>query len=190
MRHPFLVGARIYLRPVEPADVTDAYVDWLNDPGVTRFLQTGVTPTTKTAVRAYVKRAVQAPDTVMLAIVERGTDRHVGNVKLGPIHRIHRRADLGVMIGDKTRWGRGYGKEALSLALGYAFNRLNLRKVTLGVDAGHRSAVRLYRQLGFKVEGVQRQHWFRDGQYRDNVLMGLLCSDYPAARGSVRHGGG
>lgn len=175
---PFLVGEWIYLRPLEPADVTEAYVGWLNDSDVTRFMQTGAFPTMRHSLRQYVKRLGKSSDTVMLAMVERGTGRHVGNVKLGPIHQIHHRADLGIMIGEKTRWGRGYGREAVGLMLGYAFERLNLHKVTLGVEAGHKPAVRLYEELGFKIEGVQRQHIFRNGRYRDNLVMGLLRSEY------------
>lgn len=190
MRRPFLIGDRIYLRPLEPGDANDAYVNWLNDPAVTRFMQTGAFPTTKESLRRYVQQAAQFPGTVLLAVVEKDTDRHVGNIKLGPIHQIHHRAELGIMIGDKARWGRGYGREAMRLVLGYAFDRLNLHKVTLGVEAGHGTALRLYRGLGFAVEGTQRQQLFRDGRYRDNLLLGLLRRDYVNDRRTGRHGNG
>ncbi len=176
-KRPFLVGDRVCLRALEPEDINETYVGWLNDPEVARFLQTGTAPATLASLRRYVEHQAQSPDMILLAIVEKDTNRHVGNIKLGPIHRIHRRADLGIMIGDKARWGRGYAREAVALMLDHAFNRLNLHKVTLGVDAGHWPAVRLYRDLGFKIEGTQREQLFREGKYRDNLVMGLLRSD-------------
>ena len=185
IQRPFLVGERIYLRPLESDDVNEAYVNWLNDQAVTRFMQAGMVPITKESLGRYVQQVSQSSDTVFLAVIEKGTDRHVGNVKLGPIHRIHHRADLGIMIGDKVRWGRGYGQEAMGLMLDYAFKRLNLHKVALGVEAAHQAAVDLYKRLGFQIEGVLKKHVFRDGMYRDNLVMGLLRQDYRKTRGGL-----
>lgn len=182
MRHPFLTGDKVYLRPLEPADLDGPYLDWLNDAEVTRFLETGFTPTTPEMLRRYYESVTQHPDNVMLAIVDRASERHVGNVKLGPIHRIHRRADMGVMIGDRTVWGTGVGREAVALIVAYGFDRLNLHKVTLGVDADHEAAVRLYGNLGFTIEGTRREHLFRDGRFRDMHVMGVLAEEFRGRR--------
>jgi len=176
--HPFLPGDKIVLRPLQASDLTGAYLDWLNDYEVTRFLETGKKPATLASLRRYVEAMTQAPDTVMLAITEKRSGVHVGNVKLGGIHPVHRRADLGIMLGDKRRWGRGYGREAVALILAYGFDRLNLNKIYLGVDAENSAAVRVYEQLGFKIEGTLRQHLFRDGAYRDQHVMSVLREDY------------
>jgi [ribosomal protein S5]-alanine N-acetyltransferase len=177
MRQPFLVGDRIYLRQLEPVDVQGPYLAWVNDYEVTRFLETGSYPQSEDALAAYVS-VTSGPDNIFLAIVEKGTEVHVGNVKLGPIHRVHRRADMGIMIGDKTRWDRGYGREAVALIVAYGFDRLNLIKIGLGVYADHDHAVRLYESLGFRVEGRLRQHLFRDGAYHDKLVMGVLREDF------------
>ena len=180
MRMPFLVGEHVYLRPLEAGDVAGAYAAWLNDYEVTRFLETGSYPSTPGTVATYVEQLTSTPDNVFLAIVEKGTDLHVGNVKLGPIHRVHRRADMGIMIGDRTRWGRGYGREAVALIVAYGFDRLNLHKIGLGVHADHEEAVRLYESLGFQVEGRLRGHLFRDGGYHDKLVMGVLREEFKA----------
>ena len=178
MRSPFLVGERLYLRPLETADVDGAYVAWLNDYEVTRYLETGSYPSTPAMTARYVDAMTSSPDNVFLAIVEKGTEIHVGNVKLGPIHRIHQRADMGIMIGDRTRWDRGYGREAVALIVRYGFERLNLHKIGLGVYADHEHAIRLYEGLGFQVEGRLRQHLFRDGRYHDKLVMGVLREEF------------
>jgi RimJ/RimL family protein N-acetyltransferase len=180
MCQPFLHGVHIYLRPLEAEDVPGRYQDWLNDYEVTRFLETGAFPTTVPALRAYVETVARSPENVMLGVIEKVTNTHVGNVKLGPIQALHRRADLGIMIGDRTRWGKGYGREAVALVVDYGFRRLNLNKITLGVYADHEAAVRLYQGLGFAIEGTLRQQLYRDGAYRDAYVMGILREDYLA----------
>jgi RimJ/RimL family protein N-acetyltransferase len=170
---PFLVGRTIYLRPLEPADLAGAYSEWLNDREVTRYLETGIFPTTRDALQRYYQNVVLSRDNVALAIVLRDDDRHVGNIKLGPINWVHRRADMGVLIGDRGCWGRGIGTEAVRLITQYAFDRLNLHKVTLGVYAGHEPALRLYQSLGFEIEGTLKEHLFSDGRYHDKIVMGV-----------------
>jgi diamine N-acetyltransferase len=87
-----------------------------------------------------------------------------------------------MLIGEKKFWGRGIGQEVTRLMVEYAFHRLNLNRVTLGVLAEHESAVRCYEKVGFKVEGRFRQELFRDGEYKDRLWMGLLRADYLASR--------
>ena len=178
--HPFLAGERVYLRPLAAEDLDGPYGKWLNDSQVTRFLETGVFPTTHSALKRYLDAVGRSPENVLLAIVDKATDRHIGNIKLGPIHWQHRRADLGILIGEGEFQGRGLGREAVSLLLEYGFQRLNLHKITLGVDAEHAQAVRLYESLGFKTEGTLPQHLFREGKYRDKYVMGILADAYRA----------
>ena len=175
---PFLSGERVVLRPLALEDLDGSYGAWLNDYEVTRFLETGSFPTTKASLQRYFEEVAKRPDNVLLAIVDRATTTHIGNIKLGPIHPIHRRADLGILVGDKQCWGRGYGTEAIRLILDYGFRRLNLHKITLGVYADHRAAMSVYKKLGFVIEGTLKQHLFRDGAFRDKFVMGLLRSDW------------
>lgn len=178
MRRPFLAGERLYLRPLEPADLDGPYADWLNDYEVTRFLETGSAPTTPASLARYYETVALDPNTVLLAIVDRETDAHIGNIKLGPIHRLHRHADLGILIGAKEMWGKGYAGEAVALMLAYGFRRLNLHKITLGVYADHPAAIRVYERAGFTIEGRLRGELFRDGGFHDKVVMGILRSEY------------
>ena len=179
---PFLEGERVVLRPLQPSDLDGAYIDWLNDYDVTRFLETGSMPTTRAMLEQYVRSVSQNPDNVLLAIVDRASGRHIGNIKLGPIHALHRRADVGILIGEASFRGRGCGREAMALILDYGFRRLNLHKITLGVHADHRQAVQLYRSLGFRLEGTLKEQLFRDGKFRDKAVMGILRREYLASR--------
>jgi RimJ/RimL family protein N-acetyltransferase len=173
----------IYLRQLDRRDLNETYLGWLNDPEVTRYMETGTFPSTQQDLEDFYQRAVNSRDQVVLAIVDKKSDLHIGNLKLGPIQWIHRRATFGIM----KFWGKGVGQEATSLAVEYAFTRLNLLRIDLGVFAEHESAVRCYEKVGFKVEGRMRQDLFCNGEYKDRLWMGILRSEYrPAESGNKK----
>ncbi len=171
-------GSKIYLRPLERADVNETYRGWLNDAEVTRYMESGTFPATMHDLEKFYQQVTGSRTEVIFAIADRRSHRHIGNVKLGPINWVHRHATFGIMIGDKKFWGRGIGREATRLMVEYAFRRLNLNRVTLGVFAEHKSAVSCYEGVGFRVEGRFRQDLFQNGEYKDRVWMGLLRSEY------------
>ncbi len=84
----------------------------------------------------------------------------------------------GQVSGDKDYWGKGYGREAISLLLQYAFQYHNLHKVWLRVNANNVRAMGAYRACGFVEEGRQRSHVWNDGHYVDLVLMGVLRDEW------------
>ena len=179
----FIQGSKIYLRPLERTDLNDTYLGWLNDAEVTRYLETGAFPATAQDLEKFYQGVTGSKTEVIFAIADKKSHRHIGNVKLGPINWIHRRAMFGIMIGDKSFWGKGVGQEVTRLMVEYGFYRLNLHRIGLGVYAEHESAVRCYEVAGFKIEGKFRDEMFQDGKYKDRLWMGLLRSEYEPRRG-------
>lgn len=94
-----------------------------------------------------------------------------------------RTVELGIGIGDKAYWGKGYGREAIGLLLEYAFRYRNYRRVWLRVGANNERGIRAYRACGFVEEGRQRQHVWTDGQYVDLVYMGILRDEWAGSAG-------
>jgi len=178
----FVQGEQLYLRPLERADLNEHYLGWLNDPEVMRYMETGTFPTTVQDLDKFYQDVTGSRSQVILAVVDKKSDQHIGNIKLGPIHWIHRYGTFGMLIGDKNFWGKGAGQEATRLAVEYGFYRLNLRRIDLGVFAEHASAVRCYEKVGFQVEGRLRQDLFHGGEYKDRLWMGLLRSEYKRAK--------
>jgi RimJ/RimL family protein N-acetyltransferase len=88
--------------------------------------------------------------------------------------------ELGIAIGDKAYWGKGYGREAVRLLVDYAFRHRNFRRVWLWVHAANDRAIRAYRAAGFVEEGRLRQHMWSNGRYDDVVYMGILRDDWGA----------
>jgi RimJ/RimL family protein N-acetyltransferase len=165
-------GARIYLRPISVSDVDGPYYKWMNDPEVTRFLEARFSKNTKPAMKEFVASALKNPDVLFLAIVLKDGDRHIGNVKLGPINRQHTYGDVGIIIGEKDCWGKGYATEALKLLSDYAFKTLGLHKLTAGCYAANVGSAKAFLAAGFEQEGVRKGQYISDGKYVDALIFG------------------
>ena len=105
-------------------------------------------------------------------------DQLIGNCSLMQTDWRNRKAVLGIGIGDKAYWGKGYGSEATALLMEYAFDELNLHRVELEVYDFNERARRAYEKVGFVHEGICREALFRDGAYHDIHIMGLLREDW------------
>ena len=119
-------------------------------------------------------RALDFRTTMGFAIVTRERDLYVGNCDLREINTVDRSASLGIVIGPKDQWGKGFGTETVGLLCRYAFEGLSLHKVSLSCYATNERGLRLYARLGFVVEGRRREQVFVDGRYVDEVVLGLL----------------
>lgn len=87
---------------------------------------------------------------------------------------------LGMSIGNPDYWGKGYGSDALRLMLQYAFDELNLYRISLEVLGYNTRAIRAYEKAGFVREGVQRNAFRRDGQRWDVYSYAIIEDDYRA----------
>jgi [ribosomal protein S5]-alanine N-acetyltransferase len=174
---PFLATARLLLYPMTVEHCSETYRGWLHDKDVTRFLETGMFPTSMEQLRSFVQDTQQKP-VLFLAIYTKTDNKHIGNIKIDSINRIHGTAEYGILMGDKTEWGKGYGREASEIIIEYCFMRMNIRKITLGVVADNTAAVQLYYKMGFQLEGTYQQHCFYDGAYRNVHRMAIFAADY------------
>lgn len=95
-------------------------------------------------------------------------------------HATGRVSELGIGIGDRDYWGKGYGREAIALLLEYGFRHWNLHRIWLRTHAANERAIRCYTACGFVEEGRLRQHEWRNGRYVDTVLMGILQPEWEA----------
>lgn len=173
----FLEGDKIVLRTLMPSDIKERYLSWLNDPVICQYLEVGIFPTTMDELRKFYEQISVSKTDVFLAIVVKKNRKHIGNIKLGGINWVHGFANLGIVIGEKEYWAKGIGQEACRLMLEYAFHRLNLHKVTLGVWANHFPAIRAYKKIGFQEEGRLRRMFKTPSGYVDKLIMGILVEE-------------
>lgn len=175
--HPELKieGKNILLRPVRISDVNEKYVGWLNDSEVAQFLETHFQTQTLQTVRDYVSNLVSGPqDSLFLAMIEKTTQKHIGNIKVGPINPHHLFADVSLFIGDKTAWGKGYATEAIRLVVRHSFQVLGLHRLNASIYDPNKGSQKAFLKAGFKEEGVSRSKRSHQGEFVDERFYGII----------------
>lgn len=174
----FLIGEKIYLRPLELEDVNDRYLQWVNDPEVVLGRIESYFPVTRERQLEYVKSQLTRNDVVMFAIIEKRTNAFIGTEKIGPINWIHRFVEQAYMIGDKTCWNKGYAGEAVLLVQDYAFRHLNMHKMYAGVSEPNQASIKVLERNGYKMEALFKDKLFVYGKYVDHIIMSLSQEEY------------
>jgi len=180
MGSPFIVGDRIYLRPLDVDDL-DRCLRWINDPELVDRLGRRH-PMGRAQEETWLAGQYERADHLNLAIVLVDGDRHIGNCGFNAIDSVNRQAEFGILIGEKDAWGHGYGSEAARLVLDYGFDELGLHRISLGVYAFNDRAIRAYEKVGFVLEGTEREAYFRHGRFHDHHIMSVLASEWRGGR--------
>ena len=181
MNTSLLAGRLVRLGAREPDEVGRAFARWERDSEYHRLLDND--PNHLWSVRQYQtwQRAEQeneSLDQFTFAIITLADNRLVGFIGMGGFQWSHGEAWVGIGLGERDDWGKGYGTDAMQVILLYAFRELNLFRVTLGVFSYNPRAIRSYEKAGFTVEGRVRQIVARDGQRSDEIVMGILRSEW------------
>lgn len=163
---------RLSLVPLSLSHASQCYVNWLNDKEVNKYLETKNGYTIE-KLNEYLK-SIEKNNICAWGIHLKQTGTHIGNVKIDPISSRNRNAEYGILIGERSSWGKGYAYEASEKVFDFCFTDLNLRKITLGVVSANQSAVKLYERMGFEKEGLLKSHCFHDGQWQDVFRMALF----------------
>lgn len=173
---PNLESERLIYVPLSLAHLSQEYVDWLNNPSIYKYLETGGNYTME-MLQNYLLEA-EKKNILFWAIHLKVNNKHIGNIKIDPVNLKHGLCEYGIMIGDIDEWGKGYAFEASTTIINYCFEVLNLRKMNLGVIEDNVNAVNLYKKLGFTIEGIYKDHIFEDPRYLNSLRMALFNSRY------------
>ena len=157
--------------PALPDDIGNLFI-WLND---AQAAQTDAhyRPVDPLAFNEWLDRHTKAMPALFVIRVLRPA-RAIGFVLFKNLNPAFRAAELGVRIGAESDRGKGFGSAATALALNYAWDSLNLRRVCLTVFASNDRALAAYARAGFREEGLMRQAAFSAGQWHDVVMMAAL----------------
>ncbi len=178
LNHTFLESQLVRLRPLRDSDADGPYPAWLNSQEISLQNSHGVHPYSTSSARAFIQSLNGATDRIVLAIEDKASGLHVGNVSLQGIHRIYRSAELAILLGDTGCHGKGIGTESCRLMVQHGFLRLNLHRIHCGTFAGNEGMIRIAAKLGMKEEGRRREAAFKNGVYVDVVEFGLLKTEF------------
>ncbi len=175
MKPPILKGDRVILKSLSIKDAP-FFISWFGDKEVVRYLLVQK-PVSLPEEKKWIKDSIKAKDKVVWSIWVDG--KLIGNcmLRLDPKNKA---ADLGLVIGDKKEWGKGYAPEVVGLLGGYTFTKLKFNRFSLTVHDGNTRAIKAYKKVGFKEEGrLRKAHWnLISKSFEDQILMSILKEEW------------
>jgi RimJ/RimL family protein N-acetyltransferase/methionyl-tRNA formyltransferase len=180
-----LSSSSLILRCLDASDASNRYLTWLHDRQVNRYLEIRHAPPDSIEnLRKFIEDIKSSVDSIIFGIYLEIDGRHIGNIKLGPINKIHKRAEIGIIFGEREEWGKGYATEAIKLLAKFAFTELNLNRLTAGCYEENVGSLRAFQKAGFQLEATLPNHWILEsGEPTSELLLGLNA---PKKRNSER----
>lgn len=171
----FIQGEQIDL-VVKNIEHIKIYHKWVNDPIVRTYV--GVEfPETLEVIKKEWFSDIRDEKNIWLEIWHKENQIPVGLVGFFQISNLHRRAELGIIIGESEYWGKGIGTEAINLIINYGFNTLNYRKILASVNTPNIRSLGMCKKIGFIEEGHQKDMDYIDGKWTDIILLGIFKKD-------------
>lgn len=169
-----VVGKKCYLSPSNVEDA-ELYCQWLNDLNISMQLGMtfSITPDEEKEILAKLRK-----ENRLFGIIDKETDKLIGNTGLHQINQIDQTAEFGIFIGDKSYWNRGFGQEATQLTLDFGFNLMNLHNIYLRVYDYNQRGIRCYEKCGFKKIGVFREARQIAGKRHNVIYMDILNHEF------------
>lgn len=169
-----LESDRLLLRPIQISDCGERYLSWLQNPIINRYLETRWSEQTLESIRDFVESKIRSDSEVLFAMIERESNEHIGNIKIGPVNSHHLFADVSYFIGEQSCWGKGYATEAIRAVTRFGFEKLGLYKVQAGVYEANIGSIKALKKVGFVQEGCLRKQLLSDGSREDHLLFGIF----------------
>jgi RimJ/RimL family protein N-acetyltransferase len=174
-----LSGKLVRLSVIDPENEARLVAQWGRDSEFSRLLDGDPAYLYNTKqYKEWIEKNL--PDTFMFAVHALEGDQQIGFVDLSGIDWVAGDGWVGIGLGERDYWGKGYGSEAMNLMLRFAFHELNLRRVSLDVFEYNPRGIRSYEKCGFRHEGRARQGIHRFGRYWDVYFMGILRAEWEA----------
>lgn len=178
MPAPFLDGKHVYLRSLTKEDVNGDYLNWLNDEELCKFNTHQRFPTTKESLLEFIESTNKSKTGIILAIICKKTNKHVGNVALKDINYIDSQAEVSNIVATKGQEGLAHTLESFELIIDHAFSKLNLNRIHGGTISAHLVMQKVVEMLHFTKEGVRRQAMYKNNQYYDVIEYGILKEEW------------
>lgn len=176
----FLVGTLVYLRrPDVERDVLQGHWhEWFNDQTTTLYLEHGVFPIDRERQADFVRGELANPSSLLLAIIDRRDDAHVGIVSLKSINLLQRRAEIAIVMGRDV--SPGAALEAMALMTKHGFDRVGLNKIYAGQHESLWKWVNTLATIGYRIEGLREGYGYRNGKPWSALITGIQADEFYA----------
>jgi RimJ/RimL family protein N-acetyltransferase len=172
------VGEKVRLREHRREDMSWR-LSYINDPDLERLIVCDTPfPVTQQEEEKWFESITAFRDTYKFAIEALEDGQYIGSCSINNVDWKNSVATVGIFIGNKNFWGKGYGTDAMRTLTRFIFTQMNINKIRLTAYSFNERAIKSYKKCGFKVEGILRKEIYRDGAYHDKIAMGLLREEF------------
>lgn len=173
-----LSGNLVYLKKLDK-EYLEQYWENLSNCSIESTVFTGTQQVfSRSDIEVYLEDISQDRSRIDFLIFSKETNKLVGEVVINDIHRNNRSGSIRVSINRKEDFSKGYGSEAIVLALNYGFGMLNLHRIELEVFPFNERAIYVYEKIGFVREGIRRDGCFFNNKYYDMITMSILEEEF------------
>jgi RimJ/RimL family protein N-acetyltransferase len=170
-------GKKVRIRAIEKRDIAEI-MKWINDPEVKSNLLMRY-PVSQYQEEKWIETALGTDNQRNKTFALETKDGvYLGGIGLHKIDWENSNAEVGIVIGKKEYWNKGYGTDAMLAILDFGFNQMNLHRIYLRVFEFNQRGIRSYEKCGFKKEGILRHDRYREGRYYDTIMMGILKEEF------------
>lgn len=160
-----LEDEKVLLRSFTASDINDTYIGWLNDPDVVRFSNQRFLKHDQGTSSRYLA-SFEGTDNLFISVRRLPDDNPIGTMT-AYFSRHHGTVDVGILIGDKSVWGMGYGQDAWNTLTNWLLARDGIRKLTAGTLACNHGMIKLMERSGMHHEATRKEQEIVEGQAVD-----------------------
>lgn len=168
-------SSRLSFRTLKITDDIGDYLNWMQDAEITEYLESRFDEHDEDSIKGFISGCNSSETEILLGIFKTCDGMHIGNIKLGPIDKLHSRATIGLLIGDKSSWGCGYATEAIQAVSQYAISSLNTAKIDAGCYQSNIGSKKAFESAGYNVEGFLESHVNTRNGREGCYLLGLTA---------------
>ena len=161
----------IELRILECKDVNSIYVSWLNNNQVVMFTEQRGIFHSQESIQKYVKEKFFSTNEYLFGIFLK--NKHIGNIKLGPVDFVHKTAEISFFIGQVDYWGKGIMTKVINKLVSYSFENLGIEKISAGCYDENIGSKKVLIKCGFKIEGRRVKQVIYNNKRIDVIIFGI-----------------
>lgn len=165
-----IMDEKIILREIRKTDLPSC-IEWLKDPEVTRFLSNNVKNVTEQEELQWFKTIKNSKTDIVFSIISANEHKYIGNCGLHKINWPEKTCEMGIFIGNRNFWNKGFGTSAIGLLLDFAIKNVGIKNIRLLVYEYNLRAKKVYEKCGFTVIETLKDHHLFDNKYWDTYVM-------------------
>jgi len=159
------------LRILNPSDVSQDYISWMNDYEVVKFTEQSEILHSKSSIKKFVKEKLDSKSELLFGIFYK--EKHIGNIKLGPIKWNDLTSDISYIIGIKELWGKGIATSSINAVSNFSNKSLNLKKLYAGYYENNFGSARALEKCGFTIDYIKKKDILFEGLRKDRIRVSL-----------------